>query len=178
MLRKGRRLAGNQLGTCLRATRAPDQRCSVAVLIMATPDSRGTSASSCRLGLVPINVSATKAGSTVTAATTDSQWRHDLKLPKQFSAYGDEQLLVRSRLSSRLEAGTTGDFGQFLGGGPGHRAAQLQRRGHSPGGAAGELCRSSTLIRYSSGSMMPKGPSASICTRNALCASRWDSQTY
>jgi hypothetical protein len=26
--------------------------------------------------------------------------------------------------------------------------------------------------------MMPKGPSASICTRNALCASRWDSQTY
>jgi hypothetical protein len=41
LLREGRRLAGNQPGTCLLATRTPDQRCSVAVLIMATPDSRG-----------------------------------------------------------------------------------------------------------------------------------------
>jgi hypothetical protein len=50
--RGGRRLARNQLSTCLHATRTPDQRCSVAVLIMATRDSRATSASSCRLGLV------------------------------------------------------------------------------------------------------------------------------
>jgi len=36
--RGGRRLAGNQLGVCLLATRTPHQRRSVAVLIMATPD--------------------------------------------------------------------------------------------------------------------------------------------
>jgi hypothetical protein len=80
---------------------------------MATPDSRGQLSIfvPSRIGeLDLINVSVTKAGSTVTTVTTDKEWRHGWK---QFSVCASDTCW-RSGFSCRLEAGTPDDLVQFL----------------------------------------------------------------
>jgi hypothetical protein len=84
--------------------------------------------------------------------------------------YCYHQLQARCWLSSGLEAGPSDDFVQFVGG-LGHLLLSCNRV-EILGGAARKPYRSSTVITYSSGSMAPNRPSASIRARWPVRLSR------